>query len=237
MFLSKLNIIKSKFPTSEFYPFNLKIFHESGTIEFKTPITFFAGENGSGKSTLLAAIARKNNIHIWNEHDYRPLKHNKYSDQLHNCLQLEIEEEVPGGFFSAQNFKQYAELVDEWAKEDPGVLNYFGGESLALRSHGQTNMQYFRNRFKIRGLYLLDEPEAALSPKSQVELSQILAEVTSDGNVQFIIATHSPILLGLDGSTIYSFDQNSISIINYEHTDYYRIYKDFLLNRKETNSK
>jgi predicted ATPase len=232
MFLNKLNIVKSKFPTSEFYPFNLKIFHNSKVIEFKTPVTFFAGENGSGKSTLLAAIARKQNIHIWHEHDFRPLKYNKYYDQLHTCLQFEIGEEVPGAFFSAQSFKQYAELVDEWAKTDPGVLDYFGGESLALRSHGQTNMQYFRNRFRIKGLYLLDEPEAALSPRSQKELSQILSEVTSDGNAQFIIATHSPILLGLPGSIIYSFDQNTISAVSYEETDYYRIYKDFLVNRK-----
>ena len=231
MYLKKLHINQNRFPTTEFYPFNLKIFQNTRTIEFNTPVTFFAGENGSGKSTLLAAIARKQNIHIWHEHDFRPLKHNKYADLLHSCLQLDIKDEVPGGFFSAQNFKQYAELVDEWAKEDPGVLNYYGGESLALRSHGQTNMQYFRNRFKIKGLYLLDEPEAALSPRSQIEFSQIISEASADGNAQFIVATHSPILLGMNNTTIYSFDMNPIAAIPYEETEYYKIYRDFLVKR------
>ncbi len=234
MHLKKLYIDQSKFPTIEFYPFNLKVFHNTKVLEFTNPVTFFAGENGSGKSTLLAAIARKRNIHIWHEHDFRPLKYNKYAELLHNCLQIENGEEIAGAFFSSQSFKQYSELIDEWAKADPGVLNYYGGESLASRSHGQTNMQYFKNRFKIKGLYLLDEPEAALSPKSQIELLQIISEVTSEGNAQFIIATHSPILLGLPGSTIYSFDQSPISTVRYEETDYYRIYKDYLLNRKNS---
>lgn len=231
MYLNKLHIDQSSFPTRESYPFNLKVFHTTKILEFTTPVTFFAGENGSGKSTLLAAIARRCNIHYWHQHDYLPLKYNKYSELLYECLKLELGEEVPGAFFSAQSFKKYAELVDEWAKEDPAVLKYYGGESLALRSHGQTNMQYFSNRFKIKGLYLLDEPEAALSPRSQIELLNILSEVTSTGIAQFINATHSPLMLGLQGSTIYSFDHSPISTIAYEETDYYRIYKDFLLDR------
>jgi predicted ATPase len=229
MLLKNLHINHDSFPVKDFYPFNLKIFNCSDEISFATPVTFFAGENGSGKSTLLAAIARKLNIHIWHEHEFRPLKYNPYADQLHKYIQLEVEEEAPGAFFSAQSFKQYAELVDDWAKADPGVLNYYGGESLALRSHGQTNMQYFRNRFKIKGLYLLDEPEAALSPKSQIELSKILTDVTSTGNVQFVVATHSPLLLGMNGSDIYSFDNEIISPVSFKETEYYKVYKEILL--------
>ncbi len=161
-----------------------------------------------------------------------PLIVNKYSEFLHRCIDTEQSEFVPGAFFSAASFKKYAELVDEWAKDDPTVLGYFGGQSLALRSHGQTNMQYFQNRFKIRGLYLLDEPEAALSPKSQLELMEILLKTTENENAQFIIASHSPLLLGLPGSTIYSFDQSPVSAVKYENTDYYRIYREYLTSRK-----
>ena len=146
---------------------------------------------------------------------------------------METNEKISGAFFSVQNFKKYAELVDEWAKADPLVLQYYGGESLALRSHGQTNMQYFCNRFKIKGLYLLDEPEAALSPKSQIELLQIISEAALRGNTQFIISTHSPILLGLSNSTIYSFNHIPIAAVGYDETDYYHIYKNFLNNWKK----
>jgi predicted ATPase len=230
MFLNKLNIDRNKFPTNDFYPFNLEIFQKTSSIEFKSDVTFFAGENGSGKSTLLSAIARKWDIHIWCQNEYSPLVNNKYSDLLYTCLKLEKSENVPGAFFAAQSFKKYAELIDEWAKTDKSYLQYHGGESLSAKSHGQTNMQYFRNRFKIKGLYLLDEPEAALSPKSQIELLDVISESVSNGNVQFIIATHSPILLGLAGSAIYNFNNIPVCPIAYEDTEYFQIYMDILMN-------
>lgn len=232
MFIDKIQINQSEFPTQDHYPFNLKVFQETSVIEFSKPITFFAGENGSGKSTLLTAIARKCNIHIWHQSDFPPLIFNKYADQLYKCITAERGEEVPGAMFLAQSFRRYAELVDEWAASDPMILQYYGGESLALKSHGQTNMQYFNSRFKIKGLYLLDEPEAALSPKSQVELLQTLKEVTTTGNVQFIIATHSPLLLGLSDTIIYNFNKSPITTIKYKDTDYYRIYRDYLIESK-----
>jgi predicted ATPase len=234
MFLNKLNIEHSKFPTIDFYPFNLKVFQETLSLEFSSKVTFFSGENGSGKSTLLSAIARKWDIHIWCQNDYSPLVHNKYADLLYTCLKLEKSEAVPGAFFSAQSFKKYADLIDEWAKTDKSYLQYHGGESLSAKSHGQTNMQYFRNRFKIKGLYLLDEPEAALSPKSQIELLDVISESVQNGNAQFIIATHSPILLGLSGSVIYDFNNIPIKPIAYEDTDYYIIYRDILQKRKKS---
>jgi predicted ATPase len=232
MFLKKLEIDHAQFPTHEHYPFNLPVFQSTKAIEFTNSVTFFAGENGSGKSTLLAAIARKFNIYIWRQHDFLPFRSNKYSEILHSCIKIERSDEVKGAFFAAQDFKKYAELVDEWAKEDSSILDYYGGESLTSRSHGQTNMQYFNNRFKIKGLYLLDEPEAALSPKSQVELLGIISKSARKGDTQFIISTHSPILLGLTDSTIYSFDHIPIAVVPYKETDYYRIYKDFLNSRE-----
>jgi predicted ATPase len=231
MFLKSISINQSKFPTLEFYPYNLKIFQETSKIEFSSKVTFFAGENGSGKSTLLSAIARKSNIYLWCQNEYSPLVYNKYSDTLQQTLDIVFTEMVQGAFFSAQSFKRYAELIDEWAKTDFSSLNYHGGEALTLKSHGQTNMQYFRNRFKIKGLYLLDEPEAALSPKSQIEFLKVIREAIDRGNTQFIIATHSPILMGFKDALIYNFDTSPISPIEFEETDYFILYKDYINNR------
>jgi predicted ATPase len=91
-------------------------------------------------------------------------------------------------------------------------------------------MSFFRSRYKIKGLYLLDEPETALSPKTQLELLKLLREMSRLGHAQFIIATHSPILLSCPGSVIYSFDHTSVKVIRYEDTDHYHIYKDFMKN-------
>ena len=100
------------------------------------------------------------------------------------------------------------------------------------KSHGQRHMVYFKNRSRIKGLYLLDEPENALSPKMQLALLDLLREMSSAGNVQFIIASHSPILLAYPGADLYSFDYSPIRNVRYEETDYYRIYKDFLNDRE-----
>ncbi|MFZ5564583.1 MAG: AAA family ATPase, partial [Thermodesulfobacteriota bacterium] len=122
---------------------------------------------------------------------------------------------------------------DAWAAADPGQLKYFGGKSLLTQSHGQSMMSYFRALYKVKGLYLLDEPETALSPKSQLELLKIIGENSRAGHAQFIMATHSPILLACDGAVIYSFDQAPVQIIPYEETGHYRLYRDFLADRKK----
>jgi predicted ATPase len=140
------------------------------------------------------------------------------------------EDIVPGSFFSSQIFRNFAQLVDEWEADNPGQIDYFGGKSLIAQSHGQSIMSFFKSRYKIKGLYLLDEPETALSPKSQLELLKLLRELGSLGHAQFIIATHSPILLACPGSVIYSFDHTPVKTIQYEDTEYYRIYKTFMEN-------
>jgi predicted ATPase len=111
------------------------------------------------------------------------------------------------------------------------VLGYFGGQSLMQQSHGQSLMSFFKARFKIKGLYILDEPETALSPKSQIELLNLLRDMGSSGKAQFIIASHSPILLACPEAEILSFDHEPIRTIEYEDTEYYRIYRRFLEDR------
>jgi predicted ATPase len=156
---------------------------------------------------------------------------NRYEEMLFLYLQAEWTDGiVPGSFFSSQIFRNFAQLVDMWEADNPGQIDYFGGKSLLTQSHGQSIMSFFKARYKIKGLYLLDEPETALSPRSQVELLRLLQEMSALGHAQFIIATHSPILLACSGSVIYSFDHTPVKTIRYEETDHYRVYKNFMEN-------
>ncbi len=230
--LKSIILDTERYPTKEHYPFNLPLFSETKQLDFTTPITMFVGENGSGKSTLLEAIANAAGIHIWRTGYNTRYKVNNYEKLLYRFLKLEwVNGRVPGSFFGAQVFKDFAAILDEWASTDPGQLELFGGKSLITQSHGQSLMSYFKSRYNIEGLYLLDEPETALSPSSQLELLQLLGKHAKAGHAQFIIATHSPILLACENSTIYSFDKMPVSTVEYKETEHFRVYRDFLNNR------
>ena len=232
MHLNKITIDAQKFPTREQYPFNLDIFNQTQAISLDLPVSFFVGENGSGKSTLLKAIARKCGIHIWSGIQTPRFKKSPYEDQLYHAVRVECKEgEVSGSFFASQIFQNFSRSLDAWAQADPEIINYFGGKSLMAQSHGESLMSFFKSRFSIKGLYLLDEPETALSPKSLLELLQLLIRMSQSGHAQFIIATHSPILMACPGSTIFSFDQIPLGAIEYEKTEHYRIYKKFMQDR------
>jgi predicted ATPase len=232
--LKKIKLKQSKYPTHTSYPFNLELLHQTREFSFDTAVTVFVGENGSGKSTLLEACARACRIHIWQSPGDTRYDLNLYEDQLYRYLEPEwTKGRVSGAFFAAHFFKDFTETLDSWAAADPGQLKYFGGKSLMTLSHGQSLMAYFYNRYKIKGLYLLDEPETALSPKSQLELLNILGKYTKTGKAQFIIATHSPILLACNDAKIYDFDQIPVVPVEYEETDHYKIYRDFLTNKEK----
>jgi predicted ATPase len=224
-------LLSEKYPTRERYPFNIDVLQKTRRIAFTSAVTFFVGENGSGKTTLLEALARRCHIHIWSGVDNTRADPNPYEEMLFLYIQVEWTDSViPGSFFSSQIFRNFAELVEMWEADNPGQIEYFGGKSLLTQSHGQSLMSFFKSRYKIKGLYLLDEPETALSPKSQLELLKLLREMGALGHAQFIIATHSPILLACPGSVIYSFDHTPLRTIPYEDTEYYRIYKTFMEN-------
>jgi predicted ATPase len=210
----------------------MPLFLKTKKIEFNSKVTFFVGENGAGKSTLLKAIAKRCSIHIWGEIERARFQHNPYEEELHRALEVEwMDEPVTGSFFDSQTFRNFAAMLDEWASADPGQLNYFGGHSLMSLSHGQSLMSYFRSRYRIRGLYFLDEPETALSPRSQLELLAVISEMSRADHAQFIIASHSPLLLACTGADIYSFDTAPVSKIHYEETEHFRVYREFMENR------
>lgn len=235
MHLKKVTLNPDKYPTRDHYPFNLDLFQKTPSITLDTPVTFFVGENGSGKSTLMDAITRKCGIYIW-QGILRPRYNaSPYENDLYQTISIEWANgrRVNGSFFGSDIFNNFARILDEWLTMDPGLLEYFGGKSLMTQSHGQSLMAFFKSRLKIKGLYILDEPETALSPTSQLELLELLQEAGRTGQAQFIIATHSPILLACPGAKILTFDGAQVTQINYEDTNHYRIYREFMANPKK----
>jgi predicted ATPase len=229
MHLSHVAIHPEKFPVTHHYPFNLAIFQQGADLSLSSPVTFFNGENGTGKSTLLEAIADKCRIYSWQGMERARFNKSPYERDFYKVISMRwTNGSVPGSYFSSRVFRNFAEILDEWATSDPGILNYFGGRSLMKQSHGQSLMSFFTSRFRIKGIYLLDEPETALSPKTQLELMEILKAMGKAGHAQFIIATHSPILLSCPEAVIYSFDRSTLEPVPYKKTDCYRIYRKFI---------
>jgi len=235
MHLKKVKLNPDQYPTRDHYPFNLDLFQQTRSIPLDTPVTFFVGENGSGKSTLVEAITRKCGIYIWQGIQRPRYNASPYENALYQNINIEWANgrRVNGSFFGSDIFNNFARILDEWLIMDPGLLEYFGGKSLMSQSHGQSLMAFFKSRLKIKGLYILDEPETALSPKSQLELLELLKEAGRVGQAQFIIASHSPILLACPGARILTFDETSVRQIDYEETSHYRIYKEFMANPKQ----
>jgi predicted ATPase len=135
---------------------------------------------------------------------------------------------VKGGVFTAESFREWAEFLDDVTEIDPGQAQFHGGEKLTLRSRGEGLLAYFRGRYQVPGLYFLDEPEAALSPASQLELLRLLSEYRRRGHAQFVIATHSPILMAVRGAQVFFLGDGPIEETTYEKTSHYRLYRDFM---------
>ena len=231
--LRKITVDSEAFPNRNVYPFSLEIFQQTETIELSSSVTFFIGENGTGKSTLLEALARCCGLHIWENESNRRYAPNSYEKELARYLRPTWSKEAtPGAFFAGRVFQDFTRILEEWAVADPGMLEYFGGRSLMSLSHGQSLMAYFTNRFSRQGLYFLDEPETALSPRTQLELLRVIQQSAARHQAQFIIATHSPILLACPGAEIWDFNHCPLQTIPYEATDHFTLFRDFLLHRE-----
>jgi predicted ATPase len=233
MHLTKVKINSADYPTSRYYPFNIPILREATELTFRSPVVFFVGENGSGKSTLLEAITKKCGIHIWHKPKRHVAHHNPHEDRLSDYLTLTwANGSVPGSLFRAETFHDFADFLDDVALCDPGRLKYHGGHILNTLSHGEAILSYFGGRYHIRGIYFLDEPESAFSPSSQLKFLRSLKRLEAAGQAQFIVATHSPILLAYPGAQIFSFDSPRIEEVAYEDTAHYKLYKQFFTDRR-----
>ena len=232
MHLLKVSIHSEWYPTHRYYPFNVPVLRHRSTLTFRTPITFFVGENGSGKSTLLEAITRKCGISIWDKPKRHVVHRNPYETTLSKFITVTwANGSVPGSIFRAETFRDLADFLDDVALCDPGRMKYHGGRILNTLSHGEGILTYFGGRYHIRGLYILDEPEAALSPSSQIKFLKLLKQLEAGDHAQFIIATHSPILLAYPGAQIFNFDSSHITEVGYEETTHYQLYKQFFTDR------
>lgn len=232
MYIKQVKLYNDHYPTNQYYPFNVPILRTTAQLTFRSPATFFVGENGSGKSTLLEAITRKSGVNTW-EKPKRHLAHkNPYETRLSDFIDIVWEDNpVTGSLFRAETFHRLADFLDDVATCDPGRLKYHGGRILNTLSHGEGMLSYFAGRYDRKGLYFLDEPEAALSPASEVKFLKVLAKLMTQRDVQFIIATHSPILLALPDAQIFSFDGPRIKEVSYEETEHYRVYQQFFTDR------
>ncbi len=205
------------------YPWNVRAFSHGIDLPFRSNVTFFVGENGSGKSTLLEAIAECCGFNP--EGGNRDHHFATFGDRsaLASALRLSWLPKVTEGFFlRAESFYNFATYI-----EQVSTLLPYGGKSLHQQSHGESFLALFVNRFE-QGIYLLDEPEAALSPQRQLSFLKILHDLAEPNQAQFLISTHSPILLSYPGATLYSLDGDSIEEIGYRETEHYRLTKDFL---------
>ena len=232
MHLRSITINELKYPTYDYYPFNLPVFQKTKRITLNAPVTFFAGENGSGKSTLLQALSRSCGIHIWQETERTSYNNNPYQNRFCDSLTIEWSNGKVTGLLL--RFRHLSSLYRNPRRMGSGGSQrsfIFGGKSLITQSHGESLMSFFRSRYQIKGLYLLDEPETALSPRSQLVLLELLTQTSAMDHAQFIIATHSPILLACPHALIYSFDHSPARQVLYEETEHYKIYRAFLENR------
>jgi predicted ATPase len=214
------------------YPFNVPAIQTLRTLTFSdSRITFFTGENGSGKSTLLEAIALKYGLSLEGGNrnfafDAEIAQGDTYPLALAMRLSFRPARTGEGFFFRAETLFNLATKIDELSG---GANQGFGDRSLHARSHGEAFMTVLEYKFRRSGLFLLDEPEAALSPQRQLSFLILLHQTLRDyPDAQFIISTHSPILLGLPGAQILSFDEDGVHPIEYEDTPAFRITRRFL---------
>jgi predicted ATPase len=212
----------------------IKNLQKMGTLTFQKPVTFFVGENGIGKSTLIEALAvamgfnpeggtLNFNFSTCNSHS-----------ELYQYLSVikNIRKNRDGFFLRAESFYNVASYLDELDRQPhfgPPLINSYGGVSLHCQSHGESFLSLVENRFGGNGLYILDEPEAALSPSRLLRLMVLIKELVNK-NSQFIISTHSPILMAFPDADVYQMTTDSIELISYRDTEHFRLTKQFVDN-------
>jgi predicted ATPase len=236
-FVRAVYLVKDRIPEPSSYPFSLPAVRSLlKQVELHPKVTFFIGENGSGKSTLVEAIAIAAGFNPeGGSRNFRFATRGSES-RLHSCLRLVrgVSRPRDGFFLRAESYFNVAteiERLDAEPEGGPPILDTFGGRSLHEQSHGESFFALLQKRFRGNGFYVLDEPEAALSPSRQLSFLTRLHELVGLGS-QFVIATHSPILMAYPEARVLALDSNGIREIAYEDTEHFRVTRDFLLRRE-----
>lgn len=235
-FLSQLQLLRDKVPSFDQYPFALTAIRHLDVLKFHPQVTFVVGENGSGKSTLLEAMAVSLGFNPEGGTKNFRFDTRASHSELFQYLRLAkgVKRPRDGYFFRAESFFNVAteiERLDSEPSFGPPIINSYGGQSLHEQSHGESFLALITKRFGGHGLYILDEPEAALSPQRQLTVLARIHELTRDGS-QFVIATHSPLLMAYPNAFIYNLSPDGIRLVDYYDTEHYRVTHDFMANPK-----
>ncbi|AVX06084.1 hypothetical protein MXMO3_03581 (plasmid) [Maritalea myrionectae] len=217
------------------YPFNLPwLKDDEFELRFTTPVTIIVGENGMGKSTLIEAIAALSGYdEAGGGKGYRPVDHTNAIDksgaELANVLRAGWLPKVTNGwFFKAESFFSVARYLDDAAREGGGAAPDF-----LSWSHGEGFVRFFEERTSRQGIYFMDEPERALSPKRQLELLRILNRIQEMANAQVIMATHSPILMALPNARVLQLTRHGITEIDFRDTQHFKLYQSFTVDPQD----
>lgn len=230
-FVFHLTLKRDEVESFDRYPFNLPAVKTLERLELHPKVSFFVGENGSGKSTLLEALAVSLGFNP--EGGTRNFNFGTRASHsvLHEYLRVAkgVKRWRDGFFLRAESFFNVATEIER-LDEGPGgplVVGSYGGRSLHEQSHGEAFLKLLRERFGGRSLFLLDEPEAALSPQRQLDALERMHDLVRQGS-QFVIATHSPILMAYPDAWVYRFDADGIHRVGYEDTEHFRVMRDFM---------
>ena len=233
-FISRIALQRDKVESFDRFPFVLPAIRSLEYLEPHPKITFFVGENGSGKSTLLEAIAISMGFNPEGGSKNFRFSTRASHSRLDEYLRISkgVKRPRDGFFLRAESFFNVAteiEALDAEPGFGPPLIEAYGGQSLHERSHGESFLGLLNDRFRGQGLYLLDEPEAALSPQRQLAALARIHELVKDES-QFIIATHSPILMAYPDACIYAFSKTGIERVRYEDTEHFQVMRSFLNN-------
>ena len=223
-YIREIQLKRDRIESFNEYPFCISTIERLESLDFHPDVTFFVGENGSGKSTLIEAIAVALGFNPEGGTKQSTFSTRSSHSELHKYIKCIKSFKHPrdGYFLRAESFYNLATLMDQ-----TGYLAGYGGKSLHKQSHGESFMATLTTKLRGNGLYIMDEPEAALSPTKQMSAISAIHQLV-EKNSQFIIATHSPILLSYPRAKIFQFSESGIHEISYEDTEHYAVTKDFL---------
>jgi predicted ATPase len=227
-FLRAIRLIRDQVPSFERFPFSIPAVRTLHELTLDPRITFLVGDNGSGKSTLVEAIAVVSGFNAEGGSRNFSFSTRRSESELHRFLRPVRGARRPkdGFFLRAESYFTVGSEIERL-----GVVDSYGGVSPHEQSHGESFLALATHRFRGNGLYILDEPEAALSPQRQLSLLRIMHDLVDRTGSQLLIATHSPILMAYPGATIYHLGPAGVRSVAYEDTEHFLITRDFLNGR------